>query len=432
MLPKPLSTELFIKNRTKLADKLASKSVAIVNANDEMPRNGDQYFLFRQNSDLFYLTGINQEKTLLLLCPESPSKKLKEILFILKPNPKMEAWYGHRLTKKEATQISGIKTVKYLEELDAALNELMGHSNHVYINANEYPKFRPEVISRDLRFTDQLKKEYPSHTFKRLAPLLTSLRLQKEADEINQIKNACHLTGKTFERILRFVKPGVTEYEIQAEMSHEFTRHLSKFAYHPIIATGKNALILHYNENKDTCKNGDLLLMDFGAEVNNYASDCTRTIPVNGKFTERQRACYDSVLRVQQKVKKMYVVGNTIEKINKEVLKLMQKELLNLGLLSNKEIADKENAKSNTLKFLMHGVAHYMGLDVHDVGSKYEPLKPGMVLTCEPGLYIREENFGIRIENDILITEKGPVDLMEHIPSDPDTIGEMMNLAKKQ
>lgn len=423
---KPLERELFIANRKKLAALLQAKSLAFINANDEMPRNGDQYYPFRQNSDLFYLTGISQEKTLLLLCPDSPSNKLKEVLFILQPNEKMEAWFGHKLTKKEASEISGIQTVKFLDELEGILSELMGYSINVYLNTNEYPKFRPEVISRDLRFTEKIKDDYPTHTYMRLAPLLTKFRLQKEEEEIEQIRNACRLTGLTFDRILKFVRPGVHEYEVHAEMSHEFTRHLSQFAYPPIIASGKNALVLHYTSNKDMCQDGDLLLMDFGAEVNNYASDCTRTIPVNGKFTERQRSCYEAVLRVQHKAREIYIVGNTIDNINKEVEKFMQKELIGIGLLTKQEMKDKETSKAKSLKYMMHGIAHFMGLDVHDVGSKYEPLKPGMVLTCEPGLYITEEKIGIRIENDILITKDGPVDLMEHIPSDPDVIEKMM------
>jgi len=383
----------------------------------------------RGSMDLYCaLSGIEQEKTILLLYPDHPSLKLREVLFILQPNEKMETWFGHKLTKKKASEISGISNIQYLDSFETFLDEMLGHAENIYFNSNDYPKFKPDVENRDLRWAQKIKKDYPAHNYKRLAPEITQLRLQKEPEEIEMMKKACYITNKAFHRVLQFVKPVVHEYEVEAEMLHEFvTNRANGPAYPPIIASGKNALILHHIENDKTCEEGELLLMDFGAEYANYAADCTRTIPVSGKFTPKQKEYYKAVLRVQKEIQKHYVVGSSIERIGKEVLNLMEKELLDLGLITEKEIEAAGSSKPLVMKYLVHGIAHFIGLDVHDVGTRFEGFRPGMVLTCEPGLYIKEENLGIRIENDILITKDGPVNLMEDIPSDPDEIEELMN-----
>lgn len=417
----------FSRNRERLARRMASPSIAIIHANDEMPRNGDQYHNYRQNSDLFYLSGIEQEKTVLVLCPDHPSPKVREVLFVLKSDKKTETWFGHKLNQKEAAKISGVDNVQFLDSFESILDEMLGHVQSIYVNENDYPKFKPELLSRDQRFAAKIRKEYPGHQLKRLAPELTQLRLQKQSEEIDLMKQACRITGKAFDRVLKFTRAGAREYEIEAEMQHEFLINGANGpAYPPIVASGESALTLHYISNEKECKDGELLLMDFGAEYANYAADCSRTIPVSGKFTQRQKAYYNAVLRVQRAIKKYYVVGNTINGIGKEVIKLMEKELLQLGLISKKEIKEAGSAKPLVLKYLVHGIAHFIGLDVHDVGNRFEEFRPGMVLTCEPGLYIKEENLGIRIENDILITEDGPVDLMEDIPVEVEEIEDLM------
>ena len=417
---------LFIKNRQKIINKLKSNALAIVTSNDELTRSGDQHFPFRQNADLFYLTGLEQEKCILTLCPDHPDKNLREILFTIKPNEKLETWTGHKNTKEEVQKTSGIKTVKWIDDFDMVLRDLGLNSEHIYVNLNEYVKYESPVLYRDQRLVKDLKEQFPLHQFFRLSPIITNERLIKEKEEIELLQQACDITNKAFQRILKFVRPGVQEYEIEAEIIHEFiSRGGRGHAYQPIVGSGKNALVLHYIENSNECRDGDLLLMDFGAEYGNYAADCSRTIPVNGKFSDRQKACYEAVLRVQKAAIKMFVPGNTIEKVNKAVFKLMEKELVKLGLLTQKEV-DKQNPEQPLYtKFLMHGITHFIGLDVHDVGGKYEPFKKGMVLTCEPGLYIKDEGIGIRIENDILVDDI-PVDLMVGIPREVDEIEQLM------
>jgi len=417
---------LFIKNRQKIINKLKSNALAIVTSNDELTRSGDQHFPFRQNADLFYLTGLEQEKCILTLCPDHPDKNLREILFTIKPNEKLETWTGHKNTKEEVQKTSGIKTVKWIDDFDMVLRDLGLNSEHIYVNLNEYVKYESPVLYRDQRLVKDLKEQFPLHQFFRLSPIITNERLIKEKEEIELLQQACDITNKTFQRVLKFVRPGVQEYEIEAEIIHEFiSRGGRGHAYQPIVGSGKNALVLHYIENSNECRDGDLLLMDFGAEYGNYAADCSRTIPVNGKFSDRQKACYEAVLRVQKAAIKMFVPGNTIEKVNKAVFKLMEKELVKLGLLTQKEV-DKQNPEQPLYtKFLMHGITHFIGLDVHDVGGKYEPFKKGMVLTCEPGLYIKDEGIGIRIENDILVDDI-PVDLMVGIPREVDEIEQLM------
>ncbi|MBN2348477.1 MAG: aminopeptidase P N-terminal domain-containing protein [Bacteroidales bacterium] len=423
-----VNANLFKKNRKKLAEKLSSSSMAVIHANDEMPRNGDQFFPYRQNSDFFYLTGIEQEKSVLVLCPGIADEKLREILFIRKSNKNLEIWEGHKLDLDEAKEISGVSQVKFLEEMDATLLTMLFEISDIYLNLPEFAKFKPEIESRDFRFLNELKNKYPLHSYKRLAPFLKELRLTKEQEEIELIKKACSITGDSFHRILRFVKPGVLEFEVEAEFTHEFIKQGAVgHAYPPIVASGKNACVLHYVENDKICNNGELLLMDFGAEYANYSSDCSRTIPVNGKFTKRQRELYEATLRVFNYAKSLMVPGTTINKFHKEVCKLWEEEHIKLGLYTKKDVANQDKDNPLWFNYYMHGTSHFMGLDVHDVGTKDTEFKPGMILTCEPGIYIPNEQVGIRLENDILITTDGNEDLMANIPIEPDEIETIMN-----
>jgi len=418
---------LFEKNRQKLFSKLAEKSLAIINSNDEMPRNGDQIFKFRQNSDLYYLSGINQPKSILCLCNNHPNVNYKEILFATKPDENYAIWYGHQFGKEELQKISGIKTIFWLEDFDMVIKDLIINSENIYLSSNEYIKFIPDFPDKNHRFSLELKEKYPLHQYFRLAPITSDLRLKKEQEEIEIIKNACEITAKTFDRILKFSKPNIYEHEIEAEITHEFIiNRADAHAYQPIIASGSNACVLHYTENNKICKNGDLILLDFGAEINNYASDCSRTIPVNGKFTERQKAYYQAVLNVYKAIEKQYIIGNTIDNLNKETGLLIENELIKLGLFSKEDVEKQNNEKPLYKKFFMHGVSHFMGLDVHDVGSRQTLLEEGMILTCEPGIYNAEEGIGIRLENDILITKDGPINLMKNIPIEIEEIEKIM------
>lgn len=419
--------ELFIRNRNNLSHQLDLSSVAIVRANDELTRSGDQPFSYRQNSDLFYLTGINQEKCILALCPNHPDLKLREVLFTIKPDDLIETWTGHKITIAEVKEISGIQTVKWIEEFDMCIRDMILSSDTIYLNLNEYSKYLPELSYGDYRLVEQIQHNYPLHTYKRLAPVLTSQRLIKSKEEIRLMQKACDITEQGFKRILQFLVPGVKEYEIEAELMHEFIIQGAKgAAYQPIIGSGNNALVLHYIENSDTCKDGDLLLMDFGAEYGNYAADCSRTIPVNGKFTSRQKECYEAVLRVQKEAEKLFIPGNTIDEVNKTVWAMMETEMIGLGLFSQIDVDKNKGKQPLFLKYLMHGVTHFIGLDVHDVGSKYKKFEPGMVLTLEPGIYIREEGIGIRIEDNILVDDV-PVNLMTKIPKEIAEIEKLMS-----
>jgi Xaa-Pro aminopeptidase len=425
-----IDNTLFKYNRQNLAKLLKPKSVAVFHSSDQYPRNGDQYFKFRQQSDLFYLTGIEQEKTILMLAPGFHNEKFREVLFILKPNPKLEKWEGHKLTVQEARDISGIENVFFLEDYEVTLREVLLDSENIYLNTNEYVKFFTEVPERNLRFAKEMKEKYPLHRYERLAPLMIKLRQIKSEPEVELIRKACKITGKAFDKVLAEIKPGMMEYEVEAIVTGEYIRNgASGHGYDPIVASGFNACMLHYTDNDQECKDGDLVLMDIGAEYANYSADMTRTIPVNGKFTERQKACYNAVLDVFKQAREMLVVGNTIDKVNKAVNKLMEQKMIELGLFTREDVEKQDPDHPLYLKYFMHGISHPLGLDVHDVGSKYDPFKPGMVVTCEPGLYIEEENIGIRIENDILITEEGPVDLMIDIPIEVDEIEAAMRHA---
>ncbi len=422
-----IKNEFFVRNRKKFIEKMEPASMAIFHSNDVYPRNGDQSFRFRQHSDLFYLTGIDQEKTVLLLFPGCPNPDLREALFLIEPNESLRTWEGHKYSVKEAREISGIAGVKWLDQFDAVLTEAMSFAEKVYLNAIEYAKFSTDVPYRDLRFAGEIRERFPNHEYRRAAPLIYPLRTIKTDEEISMIRQAIDLTGKAFQRILKFVRPGVAEYQVEAELAHEFLFHgVAGSAYHPIIASGENACTLHYIENSNECRDGELLLMDFGAEYGHYAADLTRTIPVNGKFTARQRECYNAVLRLLRQSSRLLVPGNTVDLVNKEVNKLMEEEMIGLGLFSREEIGKQDPEKPLFAKYFMHGVSHFLGLDVHDVGSKFEPFRPGMVFTFEPGIYIREEKIGIRLENNYLITEKAPVDLTEKIPVEAEEIEALM------
>ena len=421
-----ISPELFVKNRAKLISRMERNSVAIIHSNDQMVRTGDQFYPFRQNSDFFYLSGTEQEMSVLFLYTEGGDGK-NALLFLRKPDPKLETWEGKKLDPDTASGISGIKAVHWLDDFEAVTRSLLLKSSRIYCNIPEFEKFRPEYPLRDERQMMTLKKEFPMHEFRRLAPLMAELRTLKEPEEIELIRQAVGITGSGLDRVLRFVKPGVYEFEVEAELTHEFIRRgAGGHAYPPIIASGTNACMLHYIKNDRPCREGDLLLMDFGAEYANYAADCTRTVPVNGRFSERQSELYQATLRVFRAARSLVVPGTTIERINDAVGKLWEEEHIKLGLYSRAQV--KEQAAGDPLfrKYFVHGTAHFMGLDVHDVGSKQLPLKPGMVLTCEPGLYLPDEGIGIRIENDLLVTEDGNLDLMGEFPLEAGEIEELM------
>lgn len=423
-----IDPDFFRHNRSGFSAGMKPGSIAVFQSNDEFPRNGDQNFPFRQQSDLFYLCGIDQEETILLLAPEHPNMAFREMLFVKETSEQIAIWEGQKLGKKEASALSGIKSVHWTKNFDAVLTELMSWSQHVYLNANEYPKYSNPVPYRDLRFAAELKEKHPLHNYERAAPLLTALRKIKSETETGLIRKAGEITGKAFERVLKYVKPGVKEYEVQAQMEYVFTMHGAHgFAYLPIIASGANSCVLHYVDNDRVCNDGDLLLMDFGAEYANYAADVTRTIPVNGKYSPRQRECYEAVLKVHREAIALLRPGSSIDAFNKEVNRMMEEEMVILGLFSKEEVKKQDPNKPLYMKYFMHGTSHPLGLDVHDVGSKYDPLEAGMVLTCEPGIYIREEKIGIRIEDDILVTNEGPVNLTEQIPVEAEEIERIMN-----
>jgi Xaa-Pro aminopeptidase len=429
MTKEHISNKLFIKNRAKLINKLKPNSISIIFSNDEMPRNGDQKFPYRQNSDLFYLTGINQEQSILILYPDCKTQDYKEILFILKSNELIEKWNGHKLTFEEAKELSGINNILLEDSFVTILDEIMPEVNTVYLSFIENPTSIQEVISRNERYGKLARDRYYNHQFKNLSPILNKFRTYKEFEEISQIKHAASITEKAFYRVLKFVKPSVKEYEIEAEITHEFTiNRADGHAYDPIIASGDNANCLHYIENSDECKYGELILFDFGAEYNNYASDLSRTIPVNGKFTERQKACYNAVLRVMKSAIKLMVVGSSIEKIHKEACKMMEKEMIDLGLFTKEDAKNHTGEKPLFFKYFPHGISHFIGLDVHDTGTKQDIFKEGMVLSCEPGLYIEEEKLGIRLEDDILITNEGPINLTKEAPIEIEDIEKLMNI----
>lgn len=424
----PIGKDLFIENRRRLTQLLKPKSLVILNSNDIMPTNADGSMGFKQNTDLFYLTGVDQEETILVLSPEHPDEKLREVLFLRETNETIAVWEGEKLTKAQAREVTGIKTIYWTHQYETVFRNIVFEADHVYLNTNEHTRNDSQVQTRETRFVNEFRKKYPIHTLARLAPLMHQLRAIKQQREIELLQKACDITKLGFERLLMFVKPGVQEFEVEAELLHEFVRNRSKgFAYQPIIASGANACVLHYIQNDQPCKDGDILLLDVAAEYANYGADLTRSIPVNGRFTKRQRDVYDAVLRVFKAAKGMLVTGNIWDEYHLEVGKIMESELIGLGLITKDDIAKQDPETPAYKKYFPHGTSHFLGLDIHDVGNKYRRFEPGMVFTCEPGIYIREEGLGIRLENDILITENGNLDLMAHIPIEAEEIEEMMN-----
>jgi Xaa-Pro aminopeptidase len=425
----PINNKLFTKNRKKFASQMKPNSLAIFNSNDIYPISADSTLPFQQHRDIFYLSGVDQEESILVIFPDCPKEKHREILFLKETNAHIAVWEGEKLTKEKAFETSGIKTVYWLQDMEKILFEIMTQCDTVYINTNEHYRANVEVETREDRFTKWLKEKYPAHAVAKSNPILQRLRSVKETIEIKLIQNACNITEKGFKRVLNFVKPGVMEYEIEAEFMHEFLRNRSKgFAYTPIIASGNNANVLHYIENNQQCKTGDLILMDVGAEYANYASDMTRTIPVSGRFSERQKTVYNAVLRVKKEATKMLVPGTMWEDYHIEVGKLMTSELISLGLLDKADVQNENPDWPAYKKYFMHGTSHHMGLDTHDYGILTEPMVANMVFTVEPGIYIPDEGFGIRLEDDMVIQENGaPVNLMKNIPIEIDEIESLMH-----
>lgn len=423
----PLPADQFIEARKRLTAQLKPRSLVIVHSNDIMPTNADGTMGFTQNSDVLYLSGVDQEESILVLFPDAADEKQREMLFVRETSEHIAVWEGEKLTKEQATNLSGIKHVHWLQEFETNFRQLMCHAGHVYLNSNEHQRAKIEVESRELRFARRCRHEYPLHSYERLAPLMHDLRAIKSEHELGELKEAIRITDLGFRRLLKFVKPGVHEFEIEAELIHEFVRHrASGFAYPPIIGTGANACVLHYVTNNTECKDGEMLLLDVAARYGNYNADLTRTIPVNGRFTDRQRAVYNAVLRVFRACCQMLRPGVIIHEYQKEVGKLMESELIGLGLLKRDEVEKQDPEKPLFKKYFPHGTSHHLGLDVHDVGDTWKPVQPGMVFTIEPGIYIREEKLGVRIENNILIGAEKNIDLMAGIPIEADEIEQMM------
>ena len=425
----PIDSSLFVQNRKNFTAQMKPNSLAIFNSNDIYPISADSTMPFQQHRDIFYLSGVDQEESVLVLFPNCPKENHREILFLRETNEHIAVWEGEKLTKERAFEVSGIKTVYWLKDLEKILFELMTQCDTVYLNTNEHYRSNVETETREARFIKWLKDKYPAHSVAKSNPILQRLRSVKSAIETDLIQTACNITEKGFRRILGFVKPGVWEYEIEAEFMHEFLRNRSKgFAYTPIIASGNNANVLHYIENNQQCNPGELLLLDVGAEYANYSSDMTRTIPVSGTFNERQKAVYNAVLRVKNEATKMLVPGNLWAQYHVEVGKLMTSELLGLGLIDKADVQNENPEWPAYKKYFMHGTSHHMGLDTHDYGILTEPMEAGMVFTVEPGIYIPDEGFGIRIEDDVVIQETGdPFNLMQNIPIEADEIEELMN-----
>jgi len=426
----PPSSSLFVEHRRRLAARLRPNSLAIVTANDILPTNADGTLPFRQNSDLFYLTGVDQEETVLMLYPDAyDQEKHRELLFLRETNDHIATWEGEKLTKERAAELTGIpeKNIHWTTGFDGLWCSLMVQAERVYLNLNEHPRSHVSIETRETRFARQCQRDYPLHHYERLAPHLASLRTRKSAEEIKLLQEAIAITEAGFRRAAGFIKPGVGEWEIEAEFAHEFLRRRSRgFAYTPIIGTGKNACVLHYLDNHATCQDGDLVLLDVAAEYANYNADLTRTLPVNGRFTKRQRKVYLAVLRVFRAACDYLRPGVYTKDWNTFVGELMEKELVDLRLLKMKDIKKQDPDKPLYKQYFMHGVGHHLGLDVHDVGSAAEPVAAGNVFTVEPGIYIKEEALAVRLENDILIGSAGNTDLMATIPIEPDEIEELM------
>ena len=422
---KSIPQSLFVKNRQKLASKLLPGSIAVFHSNDEMPKNGDAYFAFKQQSDIFYLTGVDQEDTILVLFPDCPNPLYREMIFVKETSQQIAIWDGARLMPNDVFKVSGIQNVFWYHECWKTIHAAFLFAENIYVNLNENDRFTDKVSYANLRFANEIIAKYPAHQIKRSAPILANLRMVKEPEEIELLKEAIRITKLGFERLLKFVKPGVWEYEIEAELIHEFIRNRSRgYAFDPIIGSGSSACVLHYIENNKQCKDGDLLLLDFGAEYANYNGDLSRCIPVNGKFSKRQAEVYNAVLSVQKFAKTVLKPGVTLPVYHAQVCEFMTEKLLEINLLTSQEIKDNPKA---FMKYYMHGTSHHLGLDVHDVMHRFDPIPEGSVLTVEPGIYIQEEGIGVRIENDIVLTSNGLVDLMDGFPIEIDEIESIMN-----
>ena len=426
MRHEPLDPKLFTENRARLAKLLPPKSVAVLNANDILPTNADGSLLMRANSDLFYLTGVEQEETLLVIFPDADDEKLREVLFLREPNAQNELWEGHKLGKDEAQKLTGMKAVKWTQDFWPTFRRLACEAEHIFLNTNEHKRSASEVETRDDRFVREVRHRFPVHDLRRLAPLMHQLRLVKSEREIEVIARACKLTEKAFRRVLKFTKPGKTETDVEAEFAHEFIRGRGRFAYDPIVAGGKNACCLHYQENSAELKAGQLLLLDVGASYANYNSDMTRTIPVSGKFSRRQRQIYHAVLRVLRASTSSLRPGLLPKSWQKEAEAHMTEELLELGLLKPRDVKKQDADWPAVKKYFMHGLGHPIGLDVHDVGDTTKPMQAGWVMTVEPGIYIPEEKLAVRLENTVVVKDGEPVNLMADIPIEADEIEELM------
>lgn len=424
----PLSSKLYAKNRNRFVKEMKNGGLAVFNSNDIYPISSDSTLPFAQHRDIFYLSGIDQEESILLLFPDAPEPEHREILFLKKTDDLIAIWEGQKLTKENATALSGIQTVYWLESFEKQFNALANIAQLFYFNTNEHPRAKIETQTREDRFIKWAKAKFPNHPTAKSNLILQRLRSVKDLEEIGQIQKAVNISEKGFRRVLPFIKPGIWEYEIEAEFAHEFLKNRSKgFAYTPIIASGKNSNVLHYIENNTQCQAGDLILMDVGAEFGNYASDLTRTVPVSGKFNPRQRSVYEAVLRVENAAISLLKPGVLIKEYQQEVGKVMTDELMKLGLLDQKTLVNQDPDKPAYKKYFMHGTSHHLGLDTHDYGPMDAPLQAHMVLTVEPGIYIPEEGFGIRIEDNVVIQPQGPpLVLTRNIPKDPDEIETLM------
>ena len=424
-----IDSGLFVKNRIKFAAQMQSSALAVFNSNDVFSTGADSTLPFHQHRNIFYLSGVDQEESILILFPDAKNSMYKEILFLKETNDHIAIWEGSKLSKKQATVVSGVQTVYWLSDFDSIFDILMKEAEIVYFNNNNHYRKAVEMETREDRFIKRVKSNYPKHRIENNFSIMESLRGVKEPEEIELIRKACNITEKGFRRVLGFVEPGVMEYEIEAEYAHEFLKNRSKgFAYTPIIGSGYNACVLHYIENNQRCNDGDMLLMDVGAEYANYSSDMTRTIPVNGRFTARQKAVYQAVLNVKNEATKMLVSGTLWEDYHKEVGKIMTSELLGLGLLDKAAVQNQDSNKPAYKKYFMHGTSHHMGLDTHDYGALKAPMAENMVFTVEPGIYIPEEKMGIRLEDDVVVQSSGaPINLMKGIPIEIDAIESLMN-----
>jgi len=424
-----IDSNLFVKNRAKFSAEMKPNSVAVFNSNDIYPVSADSTLPFAQHRDIFYLSGVDQEESILLLFPDAPYDNLKEILFLKETNEHIAIWEGEKLSKERAFEVSGVKTVIWLQDFHKTLKEIMTYCDTIYINTNEHYRAVIETETREARFIKWWKENYPAHKVEKSNPILQRIRSVKESEELDLIQEACNITEKGYRRILNFVKPNIMEYEIEAEFAHEFLRNRSKgFAYTPIIASGNNANVLHYIENNQQCKAGDLILLDVGAEYANYSSDMTRIVPVSGRFSDRQKEVYNAVLRVKNEAAKMLIPGTLWKQYHVEVGKIMTSELLGLGLIDKTDVQNEKPDWPAYKKYFMHGTSHHMGLDTHDYGLLHESMQANMVFTVEPGIYIPAEGFGIRIEDDMVIQEKGEAfNLMRNIPIEVDEIESIMN-----